>query len=109
MVLEELLIIGFHFLSTKQKTVRKNCLDVTADEIKQKWSEEKIIQCGVPQSTILGLLLFLIYVNDTETNISNDIGIMLTHSSDDTSILITGKDRQDLILNLDRINGSILH
>jgi len=61
MVLEELLISGC-FLSTKQKTFGKNCLDVTAYEIQQKWSEEKIIQCGVPQGSIFRLLLFLIYV-----------------------------------------------
>jgi len=51
--------------------------------------KKKIIQCGVSQGTILGLLLFLIYVNDTKTNISNDTGIKLTLSADDTSILIT--------------------
>jgi hypothetical protein len=47
-VLEEFLISGFCFLSTKQKTAGSICLDITADEIQQKWSEEKIIQCGVP-------------------------------------------------------------
>ena len=36
MVLEELLISSFCFLSAKQKTVGKNCLDVIADEIQQK-------------------------------------------------------------------------
>jgi hypothetical protein len=56
MVLEEMLISGFCFLSKKQKTVGKNCLDVQADEIQQKWSEEKIIQCRVPQRSILRLL-----------------------------------------------------
>jgi hypothetical protein len=87
MVLEELLISCF--LSTKQKTFGKNCLDITADEIQQKWSEEKIIKCGVHQGSIFRLLLFLIYVNDTETNISNDIGFTLTLSADDTRILMT--------------------
>jgi hypothetical protein len=53
--------------------------------------------------------LFLIYVNDTETYISNDIGIKVTLFADETSILITGKDIQDLIFNLNRIKGSILH
>jgi hypothetical protein len=44
MVLEDMCISGFCFLSKKQKTVGKNCLDVPADEIQQKWSEEKITQ-----------------------------------------------------------------
>jgi len=61
-----------------------DCMDVTSDEIQQKWSEEKIIQYGVPQGSILGLLLLLIYVNDIDTNISNDIGIKLTLFADDT-------------------------
>jgi hypothetical protein len=47
-------------------------------------------------------------MNDIDTNISNDIGIKLTLFTDDTSILITGKDIQDLNLNLDKINKSIL-
>jgi hypothetical protein len=97
------------FLSKKQKTVCKNCLDVTAHEIQQKWYKEKIIPCEVPQGSILRLLLFLIYVNDTETNKRNDLGIKLTLFDDNTCILINGKDIQDLIFNLDRINGSILH
>jgi len=58
-------------------------MDVTADEIQQKRSEEKIIQYGVPQGSILGLLL-LLYVYDIDTNISNDIGIKLTLFADDT-------------------------
>ena len=48
----------------------------------------------------MGLLLFLIYVHDRDTNISNDIGIKLTVFADDT---------QDSVFSLDRINGSILH
>jgi hypothetical protein len=47
-------------------------------------------------------------MNDIDTNISDGIGIKLTLFADDTSILITGKDIQDLTLNLDKINKSIL-
>jgi hypothetical protein len=71
-------------------------------------SEEKIIQYGVPQGSILGPLLLLIYINDINTNTSNDIHIKLTLFSDDTSTVITSNDRQDLTFSLDRINGSIL-
>jgi hypothetical protein len=83
-------------------------LCVATDEIRQNQLEEKIIQYGVPQGSILGLLLLLIYVNNIDTNISNDIHIKLTLFSDDTGIAITSKDRNNLTFNLDRINGSIL-
>jgi hypothetical protein len=96
------------YLKNRKQLVEIDHLDVTTHEIQQKWSEEKIIQCGVPQGSILGPLLFLIYLNDIDTNISDDIGIKLTLFADDTSILITGKDIQDLTLNLDKIIKSIL-
>ena len=41
-------------------------------------------------------------MNDIDTKISNDTGIKLTLFADDTSILVTGKDIQDLTLNLDK-------
>jgi hypothetical protein len=82
--------------------------DVTTHEIHQNQSEEKLIQSGVPQGSISGSLLFLIYMNDIDTNINDDTGIKLTLFADDTSILITGKHLQDITLNLDKINKSIL-
>jgi hypothetical protein len=54
------------------------------------------------------IVIFNIYMNDIDTNISDDIGIKLTLFADDTSILVTGKDIQDLTLNLGKINKSIL-
>jgi hypothetical protein len=53
-------------------------------------------------------LLFLIYINNIDTNITDSRGIKLTLFADDTSILVTGKDIQDLTYNLDEINKSIL-
>jgi hypothetical protein len=66
--------------------------------------KKKLIQYGAQQGSILGPLLFLIYINDIDTNITNGRGKKLTLFADDTSILVTGKDIQDLTYNLDEIN-----
>jgi hypothetical protein len=70
--------------------------------------EEKIIQFGIPQGFISGPLLFLIYMNDIDTNIMDDIGIRLALFADYTRMLIPGKDMQDLTVNLNKINKSLL-
>jgi hypothetical protein len=48
-------------------------------------------------------------MNDIDTNINYDIGITLTLFVDDTSILRTGRDMQDLTLILDKTIRSVLH
>ena len=48
-------------------------------------------------------LLVLIHVNGLDSNTSNTIGIKSTFFSYETTILITVRDAQDLIYNIDRI------
>lgn len=48
------------------------------------------INCGVPQGSILGPLLFLCYVNDMSMSISSDCKLILY--ADDTAILYSHKD-----------------
>ena len=57
-------------------------------------STHKTIVCGVPQGSILGPLLFLIYVNDI-SNCSSLLKIILF--ADDTSLFSSGKDLNKLI------------
>ena len=44
--------------------------------------------CGVPQGSILGPLLFLLYVNDMPQAVNSDLLLYV----DDTCLIYTGKD-----------------
>ena len=53
-------------------------------------SSANSVTCGVPQGSILGPLLFLCYVNDMVTSISDDCKLILY--ADDSTILFSHKD-----------------
>ena len=56
-------------------------------------SELKVVQFGVPQGSILGPLLFLLYINDL-TNVSIFMPMLF---ADDTNLFCTGTDLKDMI------------
>ena len=80
MVLEEIYYIGLSYLSNRKQYVYLQGTD----------SKTESVTCGVPQWSILGPLLFIIYVNDI-SEVSNKIFPILF--ADDTTILMEGNSR----------------
>ena len=72
------------YLSSRQQSVMYNGHE----------SEFKMMRCGVPQGSILGPLLFLLYINDL-TDVSNFFMPILF--ADDTNLFCTGTDLKDMI------------
>ena len=58
-------------------------------------SDEKHITCGVPQGSILGPILFLLYINDI-CNVS-DILFPILFADDNTNIFLNGKHIDELV------------
>ena len=64
-----------------------------------KVSDLKPITCGVPQGSILGPLLFLIYINDMNKAIKNS---SVYHFADDTNLLYSHKNAKTLKKNMNK-------
>jgi hypothetical protein len=62
------------------------------NDLKKYYSEWEIVTDGVPQGSILGPLIFLLYVNDIP-NVIPDISNPILYA-DDTSLIITNLDSQ---------------
>ena len=64
------------------------------------FSDPRVVLCGVPQGSILGPFLFLIYVNDMEASVS----CKLILYADDSALLVSGTH----IKTIENISGDTL-
>lgn len=79
----------------------EHCSNNVSNKIK---SSLRSLKCGVPQGSILGPLLFLIYVNDLDINFPL---VLFTLFADDTSITLHNKHLKDLKTEGENILGGV--
>jgi len=96
--------LEFHGVERKLETLIESYLtcsyhrvaldNITNNNHSSKW---ELLKCGMPQGSILGLLFFLIYINDLPTIVNTDNNMVLF--AVDTSIIIIDTNRRDFNVN----------
>ena len=69
---------------------RKQRVKINGNENQIHYSTWEIVKRGVPQGSVLGPLLFTVYINDLPRSVTHDSKAILF--ADDTSVLVKDKD-----------------
>ena len=100
--LEKLSVLGFHTstIAWYKSYLENRTFSVNVDS---KYSSHGTLTCGVPQGSILGPLIFLLYVNDMSQAVDCDLLLY----ADDTGLTFMGKDKKTIEENLHRNFNSL--
>jgi len=93
--------ISYHIISNRYQRVIINSCNNSNDNL----SEWKKVQHGVPQGSVLGPLLFILYINDLAKSVS-DITSPISFA-DDTSFIIKYRDETEFKLKVHEILNRI--
>ena len=103
-LIEKMSCLGFHESTIKwcKSYLTNRCFIVN---IGKDFSSPGKLPCGVPQGSILGPLLLLLYVNDMPQAVKSDL---LLHA-DDTCLMYAGKDIKMIEEQLNTDLSSLCH
>ena len=82
-------------------TDRQQCV-----KIGENTSDYKTVKCGVPQGSVLGPLLFLIYINDIPVSTSK---VSFHLFADDTCLFYSNKDYKQLEIDINKALENIVN
>ena len=69
--------------------------------INQSYSNWAKVTSGVPQGSVLGLIIFLIYINDLDTNIASK----MSKFADDSKLCHRARNPDDIMVQQEDINN----
>lgn len=75
------------YLENRKQQIQIESYDSHKNKVQTTKSEEKTLTCSIPQGSVLGCVLFLIYINDLPKIIKNETTLPILFA-DDISILI---------------------